>query len=203
MVGAWVKFIDEKGKHTGKSWKLPAKYNKIPAIMLFRNYFVQATVLVRREAIPKHLYTAEFEIVEDSKMWFEISLTHKVVNLQKYLLDYRVHQDNITNTGIDKQLQNTKKLFKYIFKSLQIEATEQEINSHLLIKNSKKISNIEDLYLIEKWLIKILEQNEKIKLYEQNVLKKVVLNRWLKVCFKSKHFFFQTLKIFLKSSLLI
>lgn len=201
MLGTWVKWIDGNNKHVGKKWKLSAKPQLIAPIMLFRNYFVQSTILVRREAIPEWKYSPEFEIVEDSKMWFEISLKCKVWNLQEYLLDYRVHTDNISNTEHSKQIANSRKLYKLIFKNLDINISEKELDSHFLIKNTNKIPNIEELKSIENWLIKILKQNEKIKLYEQEVLKKVIFNRWLKACFKSKQFYFKTLKIVLKSPL--
>ena len=185
MVGTWVKFIDENSKYTGGKWKLPAKPDLIPPIMLFRNYFVQSTILVRREAIPEWKYSPEFEIVEDSKMWFEVSLNYKVLNLQEYLLDYRVHSDNITNTGHSKQMANSRKLYKLIFKNLDINITEKELDLHILIKNSNKISNIEELKNIENWLIKIINQNKKIQLYNEKKLRKIIRNRWLKVCSKS------------------
>jgi len=188
MIGTWAKFIDENGNHTGKSWKLPADSKKIPAMMLFRNYFVQASVIARREALPKHLYSTGYDIVEDSKMWFEISLNHKVWNLQKYLLDYRVHTGNVTNTGNEKQIRHSRKLFKYIFKHLEIEITEKELDAHFLIKNSDKIKSISELKEIENWLKKIINQNKKIKLYDEDILRKVIQNRWLKVCSKSKTF---------------
>ncbi len=186
MVGTWAKFIDDNGNQTGKSWKLPASADNIPAMMLFRNYFVQASVVARRNALPEHLYSTGYDIVEDSKMWFEISLKHKVWNLQKYLLDYRIHTGNVTNTGNDKQMRHSRKLFKYIFNHLEIEPTEKELDAHFLIKNDKKIKSILELKEIENWLLKIINQNKKIKLYDEKILRKVIKNRWLKVCIKSK-----------------
>lgn len=186
MVGTWAKFIDEKGNHTGKSWKLPAESEKIPAMMLFRNYFVQASVVARRNALPKHLYSTGYEIGEDSKMWFEISLKHKVWNLQKYLLDYRIHSGNITNTDDKKQISDSRKLYKYIFKHLDIKPTEKELDAHFLIKNNEKIKSISELKEIENWLQKIINQNKKTKLYDDKILRKTIKNRWLKVCSKSK-----------------
>ncbi len=186
MLGSWAKFIDKNNNHTGQSWKLTEKSNKIPSIMLFRNYFVQASVMLKREALPEHLYSAGYDIVEDSKMWFEISLKHKVWNLQKYLLNYRVHTGNVTNTGNEKQLRHSRKLYKYIFNHLNIQPTEQELDAHFLIKNNKKIKSVSELIEIENWLYKIEEHNNKVQLYDRRMLKKVIKNRWLKVCSKAK-----------------
>lgn len=185
MVGAWVKFIDENGNITKGKWKLTKPSNYIPSIMLFRNYFVQSTILIRKEAIPEGGYSAGFDIVEDSKMWFDVSKNYKVANIQDYLVHYRVHSGNISDMG-EKHLTNSKKLFRYIFNTLDIEPTEKELDIHYLIKNNKSITDLNQLLEIEKWLLKISIANFKTKVYDQKILQKVIFNRWSKVCYKAK-----------------
>lgn len=198
MVGAWVKFIDENGKLTGGKWKLPKPNNQIPAIMLFRNYFVQSTILIRREAIPKGGYSTGYDIVEDSKMWFEVSQKFKVANFHDYLVHYRVHSGNISDMG-EKHLKNSKKLFKYIFKSINIEPTEEELSTHYLIKNNKLITEINQLQEIEKWLIKIFKENFRTKTYDQKILQKIIFNRWTKSCYKAKKLGFKAITKYISS----
>jgi len=200
MVGSWVKMIDENDKLLKTKWKLTASYKKIPAILLFRNYFVQSTVLLRQNCIPKALYTKDFDIVEDYKMWFDISIKYKVANLQNYLVLYRIHSGNISDNN-EKHINNEKKLFNYIFKYLDIDISDSELESHYLIKNNKKISNTNQFIEIEKWLIKILSKNKVLKIYNQRVLEKVVFNRWIKVFFKSKSLFFKIIFQFISSPL--
>jgi len=185
MVGSWVRWIDEHNNFLKNKWKLTAKPEKIPAIMLFRNYFVQSTVVIRKNAIPDGKYSEGFDIVEDSKMWFDVALKHKVANIQKYLVYYRVHSGNISDLN-PKHFENSKKLFRYIFKMLDIEPTDEELNIHYLIKNDKKINDIEQLKKVENWLIKIAEANESKVLFDRKILRMVIFNRWLKVLNKSK-----------------
>lgn len=198
MVGAWVRWIDENGKLLKKKWKLhkPDKY--IPAIMLFRNYFVQSTILIKKEAIPQGGYSTGFDIVEDSKMWFDVSRKYKVANIHKYLVHYRVHSGNISDMG-EKHLTNSKKLFRYIFKTLDIDPTEEELEIHYSIKNNKPITNYNQLFEIEKWLLKIFEANLKTKNYDQYILQKVIFNRWTKVCYKAKELGFKAIKKYFNS----
>ena len=200
MVGAWVKWIDENDKILKGKWKLSRPSIEIPAIMLFRNYFIQSSVLIRKEVLPEGLYSKGLEIGEDYKMWFEVSLKHKVTNIHQYLVLYRMHSENISITS-DMKLENTKKLFKYIFKTLEIEPSEVELDAHSRIKNNKKIRTIEELEQIEKWLLKISNQNKKLGNYDQKILQKVIFNRWLKVCNKSKSLHFKMLKKLLFSPL--
>ena len=201
MLGAWVKHIDENGKLLKSKWKLKAKSEFIPAIMLFRNYFVQSTVVIRKEAIPVNAYSEGYKIAEDSKMWFEVSLKYKVANIQKYLLDYRVHSGGVTNMKSDEKIKYSDKLFRYIFSYLEIKPTKEELSFHYLIKNQKKITTLDELIGIEKWLLKIANQNKIVKIYDQKIHKKVLLNRWLKSCYKAKSLHIEMILLFLKSKL--
>lgn len=201
MAGTWVRHIDDNGTVLKNKWKLKAKSKYIPAIMLFRNYFVQSTVVMRKEAIPAGGYSKGFDIVEDSKMWFDVSLKYKVANIQQYLLYYRVHSGGISNQGNEKHIANSKKLFRYIFSYLNINPTENELNLHYLIKNQKKIKTIKELKGIEQWLLKIANQNKILQIYEHKTLKKAILNRWLKSCNKAKYLHIKMIFILFKSEL--
>lgn len=193
MVGAGAKWIDEDGKLLTKKWKVDKPNKQIPAILLFRNYFIQSTILVRKKAIPKGLYSSGFDVVEDYKMWFEISQYHKVANINKYLILYRVHSDNVSS--IDTiQYSLHDKLYRFIFDKYGINITDEELNAHYAIKNNEPISSKNELINIEKWLLKIAKHNKTVKKYNQNALKKVIFNRWLKVCSKSKKIGFFALK---------
>ncbi len=81
MVGSWAKFIDEKGNQLPGSWKLKAQPEMIPAIMLFKNYFLQSAVLYRKECISKFSFRDGFEIGEDYAIWLEIISEFKTWNL--------------------------------------------------------------------------------------------------------------------------
>lgn len=200
MCGTWVKWIDENGQLTGEKWKLPAPPEKIPAIMLFRNYFVQPTVVIRREAIPEGGYSEGFDIVEDSKMWFDVSLKHKVANLPEYLLHYRVHSGNVSNRS-EKHIRNSKKFIAYQLGKLNIRASDEELDLHLKLKGSEKITSLNELDNYEKWMLKILRANDSVNLYDKKILRKVVFNRWLKVCYKARALHLLMFAKFIKSPL--
>lgn len=185
MVGAWVKWIDDEGKPTGKGWKLTAKPEEIPSLMVFRNYFVQSTVVIRREAIPEGGYSEGFDIVEDSKMWFDVARKHKVANIQDYLLLYRMHDGNISDMS-DTHRKHSLKLIAYILQTIDIQASEEELERHLALKNSEKVRTLQDLIANEKWLLKLRAANEKTGTFDRKIFRKTVFNRWLKVLYKSR-----------------
>jgi len=141
MVGSWVKFINEDGIRLPGRWKFKASPEMIPAIMLFKNYFLQLTVLYRKECIGKFSFRDGFDILEDYLIWLEITREVKAWNLQKYLVNYRVHGDGVTKKHCDEKLETEKKVFRIQLKELGIDATEQELDVHLLINNEKAVTN--------------------------------------------------------------
>lgn len=185
MVGSWARFIDKEGKPISGSWKLTASPERIPSIMFFKNYFLQSAVLYRSSCIRNYTFKRGFDILEDYLIWLEIIKDYKCWNLQKYLVSYRIHGGGVTKKHSGEKLEKEKKVFRILFQELKLDPTSQELEMHLLIRNDQKISDIKTLKSIEKWLLKILEKNRSLGVYNQKQLEKVVLNRWLKACYKT------------------
>jgi glycosyltransferase involved in cell wall biosynthesis len=203
MVGSWVRMIDSEGKLIKQKWRLPAKPHLIPAIMLFRNYFVQSTIVARHGAIPEGGYKTGYDVVEDYKMWIEIANKYKVWNLPEYLVNYRVHGSSATNSDSTRLNKQHHLIFADLFRDLNIDLDEQNFRIHLIIKQSDPIMNIETLCQIEDHLKLIILKNNETRQYNEKALAKVVSNRWLKCCYRSRSVGLKTIKAFLTSPLSI
>jgi len=201
MVGSWAKFIDENGEKLPGSWKLTASPEMIPAIMLFKNYFLQSAVLYRKECISKFSFKEGFDILEDYLIWLEIIKEYKAWNLPKYLVKYRIHSGGVTKKHTDEKLLKEKKVFQILFEQLKIDVTEQEMEMHLLIRDNRPITKIRTLKSIESWMLKILERNNELKIYNHQMLKKVMFNRWTKVCSKASGLHIKMLYYFFASQI--
>ncbi len=201
MLGAWAKFIDDEGKHFPGSWKLKAKPQAIPAIMLFKNYFLQSAVLYRKECIGSFSFKEGFEIGEDYLIWYEILKKWKAWNLQQYLLDYRVHEKSITQNNIEFKREKEREVFKIILSDLEIKPSDEELELHILIREGNAIGDIETLLFIEKWLLKIIAQNRLLKIYDTKILERIVFERWLKACSKAGVLHFKMLRHLITSKI--
>jgi len=193
MVGTWVRFIDEQGKRLSGSWKLKASTEMIPSIMLFRNYFVQSSVLSRKECISRFSFRDNLLTGQDYMMWVELTSNYKTWNLPKYLVDYRIHTGGITEKHKGVRAEKEKEIYKIQLSKLGINPTNQELDLHLLIKNDEPITSIVKLQPIEKWLLKIINSNELTSVYNQQMLIRVIFNRWIKVCKKASGLSFNML----------
>jgi glycosyltransferase involved in cell wall biosynthesis len=202
MVGSWARLIDEDGNLLKKTWKLTQPPARIPAFLLFKNLFVQSAVVMKREVVPENFYEDGFDLVEDYKMWIDISRIRKTCNYPDYLMFYRVHQSSATNKTGNKLLSQDARIYKYLFKPLEIDLDERMTNLLLLLKNDQIIGEERVLHEMEDFFGLILSQNQKLNIYSQTELVKVVFDRWLKACYKSRQMKFGMLKIFLNSRVL-
>lgn len=201
MIGSWALLIDEHDQLLKKKWKVNAPPERIPAIQLFRNYFIQSAVVMRREAVPPGNYTKGFDVVEDYKMWFEISQQYKVWNYPDYLLKYRVHNQSITQRQKSEMNARDAKVYNFIYDSLGLDLTERQKSLLLTIKSSEKIDNTDLLSEIEEFLLFILSKRDTMSNYEYTELCRVVYNRWLKACYKAGYHKPQVIRKFLTSRL--
>ncbi len=110
MLGAWARFIDRNGNRLKGGWKLTAKPETIPSIMLFKNYFLQSTVVYRKDCIEKFSFKEGFDVGEDYMIWLEIIEQYKGWNIQEYLVDYRIHSESVINSLPLRKLQMDKSL---------------------------------------------------------------------------------------------
>lgn len=199
MLGSWIKMIDEKGSLLKKGWRLMASPEQIPSQLLFRNYFAQLSVVIRREAIPQGGYVKGFNMAEDYRMWVEVARNFKVWNYPEYLVYYRIHPGSVTDGNTERLNQYESKVFEYSFKFLDIQIDQNHALLLHLINNDDNILEIEKLKQIEAFLLLILHHNTTHHVYDQDQLIKVVLNRWIKVCFKARYLHFKMANQFLAS----
>lgn len=201
MIGSWVKLIDENGKLLQKKWKLNAKPERIPSCLLFRNYFAQPSVIIRKEAIPIGGYNPDFEIGEDYIMWINIANKFKTYNLPEYLVLCRFHESNSSNINNDILNKYELLIYNYIYNRIGINIDNQKLNTILKIKNNEKIKEIEELIKIDFFLKEILDKNLKNKEYDQKQLEKEVFNRWIKSCYHASSFNYKYFLLIMRSSL--
>jgi glycosyltransferase involved in cell wall biosynthesis len=141
LIGSWVQMIDEHGILLKKSWKLNAKPEQIPAILFFRNYFVQSAVTMRQEAIPKQGYRKGYDLVEDWMMWHEIAAKYPVWNLPEYLVKYRVHQQGNSQNDPAQLSMKDKLMFEYLFQNLGLHPANNDFELYSLIKSKQPVNH--------------------------------------------------------------
>lgn len=102
LCGTWAKIIDENGRETGQKFNYPKKKWLQNKFYLIRgNPFIHPSVMFSREIFEKekdknnNLYR-DYKHIEDYELWTRIVPKYKSVNLQEYLIKYRIHSEQIT-----------------------------------------------------------------------------------------------------------
>lgn len=95
LCGSWVETFSDKG--TYGIWQFPEKNNEIIFTSFFMSSFIHPSVMVKTSVITNFKY--DNELSEDYKLWCNIlSNGFKSGNIQKVLLKYRFHPNQLTQT---------------------------------------------------------------------------------------------------------
>ncbi|MBX7227783.1 MAG: glycosyltransferase [Chitinophagales bacterium] len=95
LCGTWAYIIDEVGNKTGKI-KVKEKNDELKSSLLFWNRFIHPSVAIKSDVFKIANYNEKVGSAEDLDLWIRISQYFEVINIQSYLLLYRIHNDQIT-----------------------------------------------------------------------------------------------------------
>ena len=182
LVGSSVYLINEEGKVIRKL-KLGANAGKIPAMMLFRNYFVNSAVMFRREKLPDMPFDPDLEFGEDYMLWWKILQNTKGINLPLFLCSYRIHPQSLTQLMAGRKSDFDKKVYTLIFKDIGINLSEDEAEVHSFLANGENITSISQMKSILSWFARISSCSRNSNLKAVN---SVLRERWMKVCYQAR-----------------
>ena len=149
ISGAWARTLDRKNGTKGTLWKKPETDDEIKALMVFACPFLHPTVIMRRETLNTFnlRYDENFKSAQDYDLWSRAMNNVKFGNLQKAVLQYRLHENSITSTKSDVQHMNSEKVRVYLSKKfgvdvMPIDPTLDELESWLLrLRDNSKLKD--------------------------------------------------------------
>jgi glycosyltransferase involved in cell wall biosynthesis len=181
MVGSWIKVVNEYGGLTRSiKYLTPAEY--ISSVLLFANCFAHPSIFIRSSSLQENRYLDSFLHAEDYDLWVRLASCYKVSNLQQFLVKYREHAAGITSKKSEIVFQTTQKIMRYQLNFLGIQATDNEIDLHYKIGQLNVESTPGSLQAAERWLIKLLTANRKMRYYPNTSFEYVIAHRWLGLC---------------------
>ena len=131
-IGGQSDVIDATGRHIGRRRRHVDKA-QLSAASLFCNPISQPTVAFRKDALDRHgvSYGVNFldarpggdeeivpTLVEDYLLFGQLAMTGGVVNLPSTLIDYRLHNSNISNVNKDNQLSASLFVSRFLVRAL-------------------------------------------------------------------------------------
>lgn len=165
----------------------PLKNDEIKCYMLFNSPIAHPAVIIRNSIIKKEklLYRSEYIHAEDYDLWSQLSEIADLANVSDVLLNYRVHENQITKNQkliLERQQSMTGIRTRHL-KKINIIPSPEEMKLHHLVSDGSKPESSQQLIDSEIWLKKILTHTLNNKQFDSNSIGKIVLERWLRVCF--------------------
>jgi len=200
ISGTWAKIIGKKNKKYIKNY---SDFEKIKTVSLFKNIVIHSSVIIRKEVLNKyHLkYNEGLKYSQDYELWIKCMRYFKITNIKKYLLLYRIHQENISHQQSEIQTKNSIYIKIKQLEKLEINPTKEEKILHISTYKPTQYKTENFLYKTEKWFFKLISKNKTINYCKEPQFSQVISKQWMYICSINANYNFKIFKIFWKSEL--
>ncbi len=174
LAGSLAHSIDEMGTITGV-YKKPIASSDIKLGLLLNNKFIHSSLIMRAHQVKKYhlFYDERFRYAADYALIVRASRKFKIANTSEVLVQYRIHQQQISNCKYEEQLHFANKVRLMQIRPFRTKASEKELTLHLALMELKKISETDAEAAIN-WFNKLLQYNQKLRLYSQKKLSDIL-----------------------------
>lgn len=159
----------------------PLENEDIKIFMLNHSPHMHPTVMIRKDVLHESqiLYDEKFFPADDYAMWFEISKKFKMSNLPEVLLNYRIHNSQISTVKRIEQRASCNLVRIAQIKYYGFNLAEDEIIAFCesCEPSRNDYSNL-DFLTLSNALNKICIQNKYLKIYNQQKLNKQLYKMW-------------------------
>jgi hypothetical protein len=176
LCGTW---FQEFGGGITRAVRWFASPDELRAALLFQNAICHPTVLARREVFEAFPYRESYNLAEDYDLFARASARFRLANMPEVLLRYRRHSQQATRLRRAKMEEVTRRIRIEALQAQGIEATQDEQNTHNLIRAPQSIRSLESLERIEDWLSKL------VNLVEHPDAKRVVASQWVRAAVRA------------------
>jgi len=164
LCGSNYKIIDTETIIT-----LPEFNDDIRLTLLSYCCLAHPSVMFRKSIIDNNSlqYDKNKEPAEDYDLWSTLIKYGKILNIQEPLLDYRVHQNQVSQLRITRQISSSKetklKLISYVYNSF---THDELVVLDKCISTYREISD-SDIKLFHQIKVKLLKGNNSLQFYQE------------------------------------
>jgi len=181
MVGAYSAKIGAGIKR--KLQSAPARYEIIRPTLLFRAAFKQSSLIGRAAILKNYPYNPDFPVCEDLDMFLRVSADVCVANLPEVLMERRDHPGQIVKQQAARVREFKRPLFAAELKRLDITADDSDLDRHILLGRLRGRA-VDRAFIdwTEAWLTRIIDANQRHRVYDAAGLAFVCSVFWLRAC---------------------
>lgn len=173
--------INELGKMDQVS-NFPLTHNEIKVELLSTNPLAHPTVIWRKKDFDDNgfKYDEAYRTSQDYELWSRVLYKLKAANLKENLLQYRVHNKQVSVNQANYQTDNAIKIKVTQLNFLNIHPTEEELGFHLCMFNNelyvKRDANT--IKKVDAWMYKLYLKNGALKIFDNDIFLKIWRERF-------------------------
>ena len=180
----------------------PETHEACRSYLMFNVCFGHPTVMFRRYVFDsaENFYNPRLkQYSEEYDLWCRLSDKHRFHNLQQVLLYYRTYPPAIKSEAESKRIVNSSEIRKNYLTLRLGELHHEDWSVHCMATFLTGFKSIEDIRKIDLWFKRLLDLNVQIKVFNQEILKAQLAERFFEVCYAFTSFRSWTILIFYKS----
>ncbi|CAD7803951.1 Putative glycosyltransferase EpsE [Chryseobacterium aquaeductus] len=137
------------------------------------------TIMLRKSSIGSERYDEDYQAAEDYDFWVRLSKITELYNIPESLLDYRMHDSNMTVLEGSIQFLNSDNIRARQLRELGIHHHKNEVQYCVMLFTDAYIKQIkfQELKKIIKFANNIEQKNSKKNIYNQDLLQKAISKR--------------------------
>jgi hypothetical protein len=176
VCGAWVRKF-------GAVAPKVCRYHGCPALvrcgLLFDPTVAHPSVMMRRQTFLDHclVYDGDYRHAEDYDLWERVTRYFPIGNVQKVLLDYRIHQSQVSRIHNLEQLENAGRVRMRQLAGLGMSICAEDFALHQKVSTCS-VAGTDSLFRkTDDWFCQILEANRRTGYYPEKEFSLVLAER--------------------------
>jgi glycosyltransferase involved in cell wall biosynthesis len=183
VCGTWVKTMGD----VTSTWKYPVSNDEIRCRLLFESALAHPSAIIRKKTLLDNnlRYSIDYKHAEDYNLWVNLSKKNLLANIDKVLLEYRLHRNKVGAIHNQEQLDAADEIRIKQLNELGIRPLEEEFLLHHAISLWEFRTDKDFIRKAEAWLIRLKDKNMEKKVYPEPAFLQVLAERWFAVCNKA------------------
>ena len=201
LCGTRCAFFGDLGEYMGA---MPAlRPEVVRCRLIFLPTLSHTSVMMRRSLVVGEslVYDTEFVVAEDYELYTRFLLHSEIANLPDVLMRIRTHHTSTTRRIAEGNDRKMLEVYRKALPNLGLAPSEDDLEMHLRIAVCRSDKSREYIESAERWLLNILETNDRFGFHESGALRDVLFERWTTVCASGYEHGLWTLRRYVRSPL--
>ncbi len=164
----------------------PATHEACKSYLVLNVCFGHPSVMFRRTVFddPANFYNPVFrQYSEEYDLWCRLADRYRFDNIREILLYYRTYHLSVKSEAENKRMANSSMIRKNYLNTHLGELTDREWELHCKAAFLNNINSTADVVEISKWFSRLLDRNEVVGAFNQDMLRAHLAERFFEVCY--------------------